>query len=54
LLETAGIPILGTSPTSIALAEDRGLFAGLLDQLDIAHPDYGMAFDLAEAQTVAL
>ena len=53
-LEAAGVPILGTSPASIALAEDRGLFAGLLDELDIAHPEYGMANDLAEAQKVAL
>jgi carbamoyl-phosphate synthase large subunit len=52
-LEKAGVPILGTSPASIAMAEDRGLFAGLLDQLNIAHPEYGMAFNLVEAQKVA-
>ena len=52
-LERAGVPIMGTSPASIALAEDRQQFAGLLERLDIAHPEYGIAWSLEEARTVA-
>jgi len=52
-LEQAGAKILGTSPASIALAEDREKFALLLDELDIAHPAYGIANSLEEAQEVA-
>ena len=52
-LQQAGVPILGTSPESIRLAEDREAFANLLDQLDIAHPDYGMAHSLEEGREVA-
>ena len=52
-LEAAGVPILGTSPESINLAEDRQAFADLLVKLDIAHPEYGIAFSLADGQVVA-
>lgn len=52
-LANAGVRILGTSPSSIALAEDREKFALLLDQLDIPHPEYGVANSLHEAQEVA-
>jgi carbamoyl-phosphate synthase large subunit len=52
-LQRAGVPILGTSPDSIRLAEDREAFANLLDELDIAHPDYGMAHSLEEGRQVA-
>jgi len=52
-LERAGAPILGTSPASIALAEDRQKFAELLDRLDIAHPEYGIAYSLAEGRAAA-
>jgi carbamoyl-phosphate synthase large subunit len=52
-LEQAGVPILGTSPASIRLAEDREQFGRLLDELDIAHPDYGMASSLEEGRKVA-
>jgi carbamoyl-phosphate synthase large subunit len=52
-LKAAGVPILGTSPDSIDLAEDREAFAALLDRLDIAHPPYGMARSLAEGRAVA-
>ncbi|NMB88020.1 MAG: carbamoyl-phosphate synthase large subunit [Chloroflexi bacterium] len=52
-LEAAGVPILGTSPASIALAEDRKAFAALLDELDIAHPQYGTVTSLEEAYQVA-
>jgi carbamoyl-phosphate synthase large subunit len=37
-LERAGVPIIGTSPDSIDLAEDRERFARLLIQLDISSP----------------
>ncbi len=53
LLEEAGVPIIGTSPESIDLAEDRDRFAALLDLLDIAYPASGMASTLEEAQIVA-
>ncbi len=52
-LETAGVPILGTSPASIRLAEDREEFAALLDKLDIAHPDYGIVTSLEEGRQMA-
>lgn len=52
-LEVAGVPILGTSPASIRLAEDREQFGRLLDQLDIAHPEYGTALSLEESRQVA-
>jgi carbamoyl-phosphate synthase large subunit len=48
-LEKAGIPIWGTSPDSIDLAEDRDRFGALLDSLDIAHPRYGTATSIEEA-----
>lgn len=52
-LEAAGVPILGTSPDSIRLAEDREEFGALLDRLDIAHPAYGIATSLEEGRAVA-
>jgi carbamoyl-phosphate synthase large subunit len=52
-LENAGVRILGTSPDSIDLAEDRKRFGGLLRQFDIPHPAYGTAFSGAEAREVA-
>lgn len=52
-LEAAGVPILGTSPRSIRLAEDREAFGALLDRLDIAHPAYGIATTLEEGRRVA-
>lgn len=52
-LEAAGVPILGTSPASIRLAEDRQAFASLLDALDIPHPAYGIAYTLEEGRRVA-
>jgi len=51
-LKAAGVPIMGTSPESIDLAEDREAFAALLDELDIAHPPYGIAHSLAEGHAV--
>jgi carbamoyl-phosphate synthase large subunit len=53
VLEAAGHPVLGTSPVSIDLAEDRGKFAELLRSLGIPAPPHGEARDLDEARTVA-
>ncbi|WP_372846293.1 carbamoyl-phosphate synthase large subunit [Pontiella sp.] len=53
LLE-AGVPILGTSPKSIAAAEDRELFRQLLDKLQLKQPESATARTLAEAETIAL
>jgi carbamoyl-phosphate synthase large subunit len=52
-LEAAGVPIWGTSPDSIDLAEDRGRFGALLEELGIPQPENGTAFSLAEAREVA-
>ena len=51
-LEKAGVPIWGTSPDSIDLAEDRDRFGALLDSLDIPHPHYGTATGVDEALQV--
>ena len=52
-LERAGVRILGTSPDSIDLAEDRKRFGALLRRLRIPHPPYGTAASTAEALAVA-
>jgi carbamoyl-phosphate synthase large subunit len=52
-LEEAGVPILGTSPESIDLAEDRRRFSEVLDRLGIAYPAAGTASTLEEAVAVA-
>ena len=52
-LETMGVPIWGTSPDSIDLAEDRGRFGALLQELGIPQPENGTAFSLDEAREVA-
>ena len=51
-LEKAGVPIWGTAPDSIDLAEDRDRFGALLDSLDIPHPQYGTATSVEEALEV--
>jgi carbamoyl-phosphate synthase large subunit len=48
-LEAAGVPILGTSPDAIDIAEDRGRFGALIEKLGIPHPPYGTATSLDEA-----
>jgi carbamoyl-phosphate synthase large subunit len=48
LLE-AGIPILGTDPDAIDLAEDRERFADLLDKLKLMQPPNGLAHSIEEA-----
>ncbi len=52
-LEEAGVPIMGTSPESIDLAEDRDRFSALLDEMGIAYPASGMASAFEEACAVA-
>jgi carbamoyl-phosphate synthase large subunit len=49
----AGVPILGTSPDSIDIAEDRLRFGSLLKRLKIPSPDWGTARTLEEAYAVA-
>jgi carbamoyl-phosphate synthase large subunit len=52
-LQDAGIPILGTSPDSIDLAEDRERFAALITELGLKQPDNGIARSAEEAVRVA-
>jgi carbamoyl-phosphate synthase large subunit len=52
-LERAGVPILGTPPSAIDLAEDRGRFAEVLDELGAAQPPGGMAQSVEQALDVA-
>ncbi len=52
-LEKAGIPILGTSPDAIDLAEDRERFAALVNRLKLLQPSNGIARSRAEALNVA-
>jgi carbamoyl-phosphate synthase large subunit len=52
-LEKANIPILGTSPDAIDLAEDRDRFKTLLDSLKLLQADNGIAKSAAEAKRVA-
>ena len=52
-LEDAGIPILGTSPYAIDLAEDRERFAALVEELGLKQPANGIARSRDEAVAVA-
>jgi carbamoyl-phosphate synthase large subunit len=52
-LEKNGIPILGTSPDMIDLAEDRDRFQKLLHKLDLRQPKNGIAYSVEQARTVA-
>ncbi|SDD13075.1 carbamoyl-phosphate synthase large subunit [Sphingomonas sp. YR710] len=52
-LEDAGIPILGTSPDAIDLAEDRERFADLISSLQLLQPRNGIARSRQEALAVA-
>ena len=52
-LAEAGVPIIGTSPDMIDLAEDRDRFRKMMQRLDIPMPASGMASNLQEAQEVA-
>jgi carbamoyl-phosphate synthase large subunit len=52
-LQQNGVNILGTSPQSIEVAEDRKLFAAMLRKLDIPQPPNGIATNEAEAVAIA-
>ena len=52
-LEAAGIPILGTSPDAIDLAEDRRRFQALIQDLGLKQPPNGTATSPEEARAVA-
>jgi carbamoyl-phosphate synthase large subunit len=52
-LSEAGAPIIGTSPDSIDLAEDRKRFGALLNKLGIPQPENGTATSFEEAKQVA-
>jgi carbamoyl-phosphate synthase large subunit len=48
-LEAAGVPLLGTSPAAIDLAEDRGRFGAMLENLGYKAPPYATAESIADA-----
>jgi carbamoyl-phosphate synthase large subunit len=52
-LEREGVPILGTSPDAIDLAEDRGKFEAITRELGVAQPPSGVARSVDEAVSVA-
>ncbi len=52
-LAAAGVPIVGTSPESIHLAEDRGAFGRLLTEAGLRSPDHGTATSFVEAKRIA-
>ena len=52
-LSKAGIPILGTSPDAIDLAEERGSFSKILEKANLLAPANGTATNLADAKAIA-
>ena len=52
-LEASGVPILGTSPSNIDLAEDREKFGSILKKLNVSCPRYGTGRTLDEVVVVA-
>ncbi len=52
-LQKNGVNIIGTSPQSIEIAEDRKLFAAMLDKLKIPQPPNGLATNAEEALVIA-
>ena len=52
-LERHGVPIIGTSPKSIELAEDRKFFSALLDKIGLKQAEAGTAVNAEEAVVVA-
>jgi len=52
-LAAAGVPILGTSPDAIDLAEDRERFQQLLAKVNLKQPPNGIAFTAEESEIVA-
>ncbi|HWC22015.1 MAG TPA: carbamoyl-phosphate synthase large subunit [Flexivirga sp.] len=52
-LKDAGVPIVGTTPEAIDLAEDRGAFGRVLAEADLPSPKHGTAYSVDEALAVA-
>jgi carbamoyl-phosphate synthase large subunit len=52
-LEDAGVPIVGTSPAAIHLAEERGAFGRVLARAGLPAPKHGMATSFEEARAIA-
>jgi carbamoyl-phosphate synthase large subunit len=52
-LEEAGVPILGTTPDAIDLAEDRDRFKALIDKLGLKQPESGIAGNPGQARAIA-
>ena len=52
-LEQNGVPIWGTTPDAIDLAEDRGRFQGFVEKLSLKQPPNGLATNLEEAMEVS-
>ena len=52
-LKANGVNILGTTPETIDLAEDRDLFRAMMDKLEIPMPEAGMAVNAEEAIEIA-
>ncbi len=52
-LKDAGVPVVGTSPEAIHLAEDRGAFATVLAEAGLPAPKYGLAYSFAQARVIA-
>ncbi len=52
-LRAAGVPIIGTQPESIEMAEDRKLFAAMIDKLGLRQTASGSAFSTDEALAIA-
>ncbi|WP_309114830.1 carbamoyl-phosphate synthase large subunit [Saccharothrix sp.] len=52
-LEEAGVPVVGTPPHAIHLAEDRGAFGQVLTDAGLPAPKYGTATSFAQAKKIA-
>jgi carbamoyl-phosphate synthase large subunit len=52
-LKDAGVPIVGTSPEAIHLAEERGAFGRVLAEANLPAPKHGLARSFAEAKSIA-
>ena len=52
-LAANGVKIIGTSPETIAMAEDRDKFRHMMQRLNIPEPESGMATNVAEAREIA-
>lgn len=53
LLQHYNIPILGTSPSTIDLSEDRGKFSTIIERLGLLQPENAIVHDVATGQAVA-